>query len=118
MGHVSRNERHLTRGKRERRTIHGEIDRAAEHHRDLLLRMLMDGKDRAWLVDVAYESLVRAVHRLSSDTPIGMLDRNRTPVDGGWSRFRRRVQKTNQPQKSANASRKKKTLATPPPKMR
>ena len=76
----------------------------------------MDGEDRSRLVDIANQRLAIAVDDLASNAIERMLDGDLAPVDG--SGFQLRAQKTNQPQKSASASRKKKTLETPPPKIR
>ncbi len=72
----------------------------------------------ARLIDVPHQGLVAAVDGLPRHSLEWMLDRNRAPIDGGRYGVDRGGQKTNQPQKSASASRKKKTLETPPPKMR
>ncbi len=62
--------------------------------------------------------LILAMQRLPGDTRKRMVDRDVLPVDGGGVGHWQPVQNTNQPQKRASASRKKKTLATPPPKIR
>jgi hypothetical protein len=80
--------------------------------------MVVDREDGSRLVHVAHERLIDAMHGLPSDAVERMLDRDRVPVDGGWICDGRVAQKTNQPQKRASASRKKKTLDTPPPKIR
>ncbi len=118
MSGIRWDERYIAGGKDKRTTVNGKIDRATQDDRDLFFGMAMDRKDRTGLVNVPHQGLVRTVDSLSRDAVERMLDRDRAPVYGrgfgpGW-----RVQKTNQPQKSASASRKKKTLATPPPKMR
>lgn len=118
MRSVGRNECALTSGERHWCAIDCEIDCAAEDDRDLFFGMLMNGKNGTWLVDIAHQGLAGAVDRLPCDAIERMLDGDIAPVDGGWSRSGHGGQKTNQPQKRANASRKKKTLETPPPKIR
>ena len=115
---VGRNERAFAGGKRDRRAVDREIDRAAEDDGDLFFRVLMDGKDGTRLIDVAHQRLAGAVQGLPGDAIEWTLDRDAAPVD--WSRKGSGPggQKTNQPQKRANASRKKKTLETPPPKIK
>ena len=118
MGNVGRNERGLAGGKGELGAGDGEVDRPTQDHGDLFFGMAVDGEDGSRLVDLAHEGLICAVDGLPGDAVERMLDRDRVPVDGGGFSHGRVAQKTNQPQKRASASRKKKTLATPPPKMR
>lgn len=118
MRDIGGNQRAFSSGKGERRSTDGEVDRAAEDDGDLFLRVLMDRKHRSWLVDVPYQRLVFAVDGLPGDAGQRLFPGNLAPVDGSGVGTRCRTQKTNQPQKSASASRKKKTLDTPPPKMR
>ena len=96
----------------------GKVDRSTEDDRYLLLSMTVLGEDRAWLVDVPHQGLLLAVDGLTRHASEWILDRDRVPVDCGRFGVSREGQKTNQPQKSASASRKKKTLETPPPKIR
>ena len=115
---IGRDEGGFSRGEGERRAVDGEVDRAAEHDGDLFLGVAMNGEDRTRLVTVADEGLILAVNCLPCNAIERMFDGDGAPVDRcGWGP-KRRVQNTNQPQKRASANRKKKTLETPPPKIR
>ena len=87
-------------------TADGEIDVATQYNSDLFFGMAMDRKNRTGLVDVPHQGLVGAMDGLSCDPIKWMLDWNHTPVDGSRLVHECRGQKTNQPQKSASASRK------------
>lgn len=99
-------------------TSDGEVDNAAKHHGDLFFGVTMDGEHGAGLIAIPDEGLMLAVNGLARDASEGMLDGNGVPVDGRGPGWMRRAQNTNQPQKRASASRKKRTLETPPPKIR
>ncbi len=118
MRNIGRDEGGFARGEDEGRSGDRELDGATQHDGDLLFGMAVDRKDGSGLVDVAHQGLVATVDGLPGDPRERVLGGDQPPVDGSGVGYRRAVQKTNQPQKSASASRKKKTLETPPPKMR
>ena len=93
-----------------------EGDRAADDHGNLFLGMGMDRKDRPWRVGIADHRLVGAVDRLAGNARIDLFSEQVFPRRTSDMSIRAIcIQNKNQPAKSASDSRKKKTLATPPP---